>query len=47
MADKNGAVTISRVFDAPIEKVWQAWTTPEYVKKWWGAQRLYRTRGKD
>lgn len=29
-------ITISRVFDAPREKVWKAWTDPELIKKWWG-----------
>lgn len=29
-------ITIERIFDAPVEKVWRAWTTPEMVKKWWG-----------
>lgn len=24
-------------FSAPIERVWQAWTDPELVKQWWGA----------
>jgi uncharacterized protein YndB with AHSA1/START domain len=27
---------ITRVFDAPRERVWQAWTEPEHLKKWWG-----------
>jgi uncharacterized protein YndB with AHSA1/START domain len=27
---------IERVFDAPRETVWDAWTNPEIVKKWWG-----------
>ena len=27
---------IERTFDAPVEKVWEAWTNPEEVKKWWG-----------
>jgi len=27
---------ITRVFDAPRESVWKAWTDPEIVKKWWG-----------
>lgn len=25
-----------RTYDAPIGKVWQAWTDPEQLKKWWG-----------
>jgi uncharacterized protein YndB with AHSA1/START domain len=29
-------LTITRVFDAPRELVWQAWTDPEQVKRWWG-----------
>ena len=35
MTDEKGVV-IERVFDAPRELVWKAWTTPEIVKKWWG-----------
>jgi uncharacterized protein YndB with AHSA1/START domain len=27
---------ISRVFDAPRELVWQAWTKPQHMAKWWG-----------
>jgi uncharacterized protein YndB with AHSA1/START domain len=25
-----------RIFDAPIERVWQAFTDPELIKQWWG-----------
>jgi uncharacterized protein YndB with AHSA1/START domain len=35
MEDKKG-ITIERVFDAPREMVWRAWTEPEMVKRWWG-----------
>ena len=28
--------TISRLYDAPRAKVWQAWTEPERLKHWWG-----------
>ncbi|HEX7017752.1 MAG TPA: SRPBCC domain-containing protein [Patescibacteria group bacterium] len=31
-------ITITRVFDAPREKVWQAWTEPELIKQWWGPE---------
>ena len=24
------------VVDAPIEKVWEAWTSPEHLEAWWG-----------
>jgi uncharacterized protein YndB with AHSA1/START domain len=27
---------ITRVYDAPRERVWQAWTEPERLKRWWG-----------
>jgi uncharacterized protein YndB with AHSA1/START domain len=27
---------ITRIFDAPRELVWKAWTEPERMKKWWG-----------
>lgn len=29
-------ITITRVFDAPRAKVWDAWTKPEHIAKWWG-----------
>jgi uncharacterized protein YndB with AHSA1/START domain len=29
-------LTIIRVFDAPVESVWKAWTDAEQVKRWWG-----------
>jgi uncharacterized protein YndB with AHSA1/START domain len=29
-------VEITRVFDAPLALVWQTWTDPVHVKKWWG-----------
>jgi uncharacterized protein YndB with AHSA1/START domain len=33
--DKKDLI-ITRVFDAPRELVWKAWTEPERVKEWWG-----------
>jgi uncharacterized protein YndB with AHSA1/START domain len=29
-------LTISRIFDAPIDIVYKAWTQPEQLAKWWG-----------
>jgi uncharacterized protein YndB with AHSA1/START domain len=29
-------ITITRVFDAPRELVWKAWTEPERLARWWG-----------
>lgn len=39
MAEKRNNsedIVITRIFDAPREVVWKAWTDPERVKKWWG-----------
>ena len=32
------AVVIERVFDAPVELVWQMWTQPEHFQAWYGPQ---------
>jgi uncharacterized protein YndB with AHSA1/START domain len=32
-------IVITREFDAPKHLVFQAWTTPELVKRWWSGQR--------
>jgi uncharacterized protein YndB with AHSA1/START domain len=29
-------ITITRVFDAPRERVWRAWTEPAEIARWWG-----------
>ena len=37
MAEKGSEeFVISRVFDAPCERVWKAWTDPDRLKHWWG-----------
>jgi uncharacterized protein YndB with AHSA1/START domain len=33
---KVGEATITRIVDAPREVVFQAWTDPKQVAKWWG-----------
>jgi uncharacterized protein YndB with AHSA1/START domain len=30
------AVVIERLFDAPVELIWQMWTDPEHFKAWYG-----------
>ena len=32
-------ILITREFDAPRHLVWEAWTNPELVKRWWHANR--------
>ena len=29
-------MVVTRIFDAPRELVWRAWTDPKYVMQWWG-----------
>jgi len=29
-------ITITRIYDAPRELVWKAWTEPERLAQWWG-----------
>src|SRR3954447_21443802 len=34
--NKSNEIRITRVYDAPVEAVWDAWTNPEQVAQWWG-----------
>jgi uncharacterized protein YndB with AHSA1/START domain len=34
---KENEIIIDRVFDAPIESVWNAWTEPEQISKWFNS----------
>lgn len=38
MAVKNkpNEIRISRIYDAPVKAVWDAWTDPKQVAQWWG-----------
>src|SRR5262245_37349672 len=36
MTETKDEFVISRVFDAPRELVWKAFTDPERMKQWWG-----------
>ncbi len=36
-------IVISRTFDTPRRKVWQAWTQPRQIEQWWGP-RGFTTR---
>jgi uncharacterized protein YndB with AHSA1/START domain len=33
---KSNVITITRIYDAPLQAVWEAWTIPEEVAQWWG-----------
>lgn len=32
----SNEIVLVRVYDAPVRAVWDAWTVPEQVEKWWG-----------
>jgi uncharacterized protein YndB with AHSA1/START domain len=32
----SNELRLTRVYDAPVRAVWDAWTIPEQVEKWWG-----------
>lgn len=34
--NKSNEIQISRVYDAPVKAVWEAWTDPKQVAQWWG-----------
>jgi uncharacterized protein YndB with AHSA1/START domain len=34
----GASLDIEREFDAPRERVWEAWTVPDLVTRWWGAK---------
>jgi uncharacterized protein YndB with AHSA1/START domain len=33
---KTNEINLTRVYDAPVKTVWEAWTEPEQASKWWG-----------
>lgn len=37
-----GEITVTRVYAAPRDAVWRAWTEPEQIARWWG-KRGWRT----
>jgi len=36
-------IVASRVFDAPRELVWKAWSDPKHIVQWWGPQGFTTT----
>ncbi len=33
-------ITLVRIVNAPLERVWSAWTDPEELKQWWGPDNV-------
>ncbi len=40
MAATTNELVITRIFDAPRELVWKAWTNPEHLMRWWGPKNF-------
>ena len=36
MKESDQKIIITRIFDAPRDLVWKAWTDPDLIKEWWG-----------
>jgi uncharacterized protein YndB with AHSA1/START domain len=34
----NRKVVIERTYEAPVEDLWDLWTTPEGIESWWGPE---------
>jgi uncharacterized protein YndB with AHSA1/START domain len=34
--NKSNEIRITRLYDAPVKAVWDAWTDPQQVAQWWG-----------
>lgn len=39
----NRELRITKILDAPVELVWEAWTNPEYIAAWWGPDGFTNT----
>lgn len=35
---KKRDLVVTRLFNAPLSLVWQAWSDPSYVMQWWGPE---------
>jgi uncharacterized protein YndB with AHSA1/START domain len=36
MTNESKEIRITRIYDAPVQAVWDAWTDPAQVAQWWG-----------
>lgn len=34
--NRSSEINLTRVYDAPLSAVWEAWTVPEEIAQWWG-----------
>jgi uncharacterized protein YndB with AHSA1/START domain len=48
MKQNKNKLHITRVYDAPVKLVWEAWTDPKQIAKWWGPRGFtHTTKSKD
>jgi len=40
---KTKQISFDRTYDAPIDKVWQAWTDAGMLRQWWGPEKTLVT----
>ena len=33
-------IEVTRIFNAPVELVWNVWVDPELIKRWWGPKHF-------
>jgi len=38
--NKSNEIRIIRIYDAPVQAVWDAWTDPDQTARWWGREVL-------
>lgn len=43
---RDREIVSTRLFDAPREKVWKAWTEPDRIGEWWGPKGFSTTTEK-
>jgi uncharacterized protein YndB with AHSA1/START domain len=43
-AEETYNVRVTRTFEAPVERVWKAWTDPADLRAWWGPSGFVCTR---
>lgn len=40
-----GSIHLERAFAAPVDEVFNAWTNPDVLRRWWAAQRMWTSPG--
>ncbi len=45
---RSNVISLTRIYDAPLKAVWDAWANPEEVAQWWGPRGFtLTTHGRD